>query len=123
MLSGPTDKRKTPRRTADRARRPVWVKEQRDGSEYMYLATNLSEGGAFLGNAIPRPLGTILELELDLADEASTIAAACRVIRVNTEGKLGVAVKFVRISAEGYWRIRRYVRESSSETKSDRRRN
>jgi len=116
-----TNRRAIARRAADRAHAPVWLTERTANGEYLYCATDMSEGGAFFDRALPKPLGTKLCLELELPDDERAIAVECRVVRASDSGEPGMAVQFTQISAEGYYRIRRYVREAGMSDLFDRR--
>ncbi len=115
------DRRSGARRKARRAMRPVWVRERAGTDEYLHCARDVSEGGAFFSHAIPRVVGSLLALELEIPGEAESIVVDGRVVRVREDGAPGVAVQFVRMAAADQWRLRRYVTGAATSKLSDRR--
>lgn len=75
-------------------------------------AINLSESGVFIRSKDPPAVGTLVNLKFTvIGDELYIIEAMGEVVRrqTDTDGNVGMAVRFVELSAESAARIREVV--------------
>lgn len=88
----------------------MWVQESRDRELYFERAANLSEGGVFLENTIPHPMGTLVQLEFTLPGDSAPIRARGKIVSSMGGGSdLGMGVQFVDLDPEIARRIRAFI--------------
>jgi len=90
-------------------------------SEKIY---DLSEGGIYIRTTEPRPLGSIIALELKLFENDEPILVKGKVIRIvypkGAPKKFppGMAVQFIELDEQHREKIRRYVQQRKELSKS-----
>ena len=101
--------------TAERRQGPrvpvqIWVEEATDRELYFQRSANLSAGGIYLENTIPRPVGTRVTLRFTLPGENDRFEVRAEVVgAIAGEEEMGMGLKFVDLSGEQAERIRQYV--------------
>ncbi len=86
-----------------------------DGSDFVNLASDISEDGIFIRNFSPPPVGTEVRLKVRLPDQADgQLQLVGKVVRVaDSVGveERGMGVEFAAIQADSLQTVRRFVRE------------
>ena len=103
------EKRKHPR-----SRVQIWAKEKGDNYTRFHLISNLSCGGLLLEKKLPFPVGSELNLELDLADTGETIHIKSLVVNnYNTPDMdaFGTGLKFIEMGAEDRKKIETFLEQ------------
>jgi uncharacterized protein (TIGR02266 family) len=86
------------------------------GREYADLSTNISEGGIFIKNFSPPPVGTSVSLTVKLPQEWGNqpMKIVGRVAHINNDPdphKRGMGIEFLSVTAETVPMIQYFVRE------------
>lgn len=86
------------------------------GREYADLSTNISEGGIFIKNFSPPPVGTAVTLTVKLPEEWGNqpMKIVGRVAHINNDSdphKRGMGIEFLSVAAETVPMIQYFVRE------------
>ena len=101
------DRRKNPRIGVH-----IWAEEQFQNSTYFHLLSNLSIGGFFIKKSLPFPVGSMVELELELPNSNKKLRVKGIVINnysANDSAAIGTGIQFfdikesVRKKIEGYF--------------------
>lgn len=88
----------------------IWVEEATDRELYFQRSANLSTGGIYLENTIPRPVGSQVTLRFTLPGETHRFEVRAEVVgAVAGEEEMGMGLKFLDLSAEQVERIGQYV--------------
>jgi uncharacterized protein (TIGR02266 family) len=98
------------RRADARAEVAIWVQERTRDALYYQRATNLSLGGVFLDGTLPHPPGTLVELDLEIA-EHDPIRVEGEVVG-RAPGGVGMAVRFVGLDARARMALASYLDRS-----------
>jgi uncharacterized protein (TIGR02266 family) len=90
------------------------------GREYADLSTNISEGGIFIKNFSPPPVGTAITLTVKLPEEWGNhpLKIVGRVAHINDDSdphKRGMGIEFLSVTAETVPMIQYFVREIYSQ--------
>ena len=90
------------------------------GREYADLSTNISEGGIFIKNFSPPPVGTAITLTVKLPEEWGNqpMKIVGRVAHINNDPdphKRGMGIEFLSVTAETVPMIQYFVREIYSQ--------
>ena len=90
------------------------------GQEYADLSTNISEGGIFIKNFSPPPVGTAVTLTVKLPGEWGNqpMKIVGRVAHIDNDPdphKRGMGIEFLSVSAETVPMIQYFVREIYSQ--------
>lgn len=90
------------------------------GREYADLSTNISEGGIFIKNFSPPPVGTSITITVKLPDEWGNqpMKIVGRVAHINNDPdphKRGMGIEFLSVSADSVPMIQYFVREIYSQ--------
>ena len=90
------------------------------GREYADLSTNVSEGGIFIKNFSPPPVGTAITLTVKLPGDWGNqpMKIVGRVAHINDDPdphKRGMGIEFLSVTAESVPMIQYVVRESYSQ--------
>jgi uncharacterized protein (TIGR02266 family) len=98
------------RRHGNRVPVQIWVEEKTDRELYFQRSANLSEGGIYLENTIPHPVGTRVTLRFSLPGEAQKLEVAAEVVgAVAGEEEMGMGLKFLNLGAGDAARLRKYI--------------
>ena len=76
------------------------------------MTKNISAGGLLFVSNTPIPVGSILELKLELPDVQGPVQCLSRVVRVSetaTDKSYDIGVYFLDITSAGRARIRKYI--------------
>ena len=97
-----------------------WYLQGVNGREYADLSTNISEGGIFIKNFSPPPVGTAITLTVKLPEEwgSHPMKIVGRVAHINDDPdphKRGMGIEFLSVSAETVPMIQYFVREIYSQ--------
>ena len=95
-------------------------REMFQGREYADLSTNISEGGIFIKNFSPPPVGTAVTLTVKLPGEWGNqpMKIVGRVAHIDNDPdphKRGMGIEFLSVSAETVPMIQYFVREIYSQ--------
>jgi uncharacterized protein (TIGR02266 family) len=90
------------------------------GREYADLSTNISEGGIFIKNFSPPPVGTAITLTVKLSEEwgSQPMKIVGRVAHINNDPdphKRGMGIEFLSVTADSVPMIQYFVREIYSQ--------
>lgn len=79
--------------------------------EHLSVTENISAGGMLLYVDEPLPVGSILELKLELPSESDSIECLARVVRIETTAEKSylIAVCFLDLSGAERSRLNKYV--------------
>src|SRR5687767_3405723 len=83
------------RRATDRVPIEMWVEETTDRELYFQRSGNLSEGGIFLENTVPHPIGTLVNLMFTLPGDSDPIRIQGEIVNAAEGKQLGMGIKFV----------------------------
>ena len=75
---------------------------------YFQRGSNLSCGGIFLENTVPRPMGTVVTLAFSLPGEDDRIVVRGEIVNAR-DGSLGMGIKFIDLPSVDHDRIARFV--------------
>jgi uncharacterized protein (TIGR02266 family) len=81
-------------------------------------SVNISRSGMFLSSADPRPVGTIVDFELALADGLSLLRGKGEVVRVSSGPVAGMGVRFRELDQEARRFLDRIVQVNEEEGRS-----
>lgn len=101
------DRRKNPRVGVH-----IWAKEQFQNAIYFNLLSNLSIGGFFIKKNLPFPVGSVVELELELPDSNQRLRVKGIVINnynANDSAAIGTGIQFCDIKESVKKNIERYL--------------
>jgi hypothetical protein len=85
------DRRKAPRVPVE-----MWVEEVHENELYFQRTADLSVGGIFLEKTIPHPVGTVINLKIELPDGEEPFMVRGEIVSVGDDrGVLGMGVKFI----------------------------
>ncbi len=100
------------RRSSVRLRVELWVEETTERELYIQRSSNLSEGGIFLENTVPHPVGTLINLSFQLPGEREPIKTRGEIVSCGSPGsELGMGVKFVDLDEASRQRIGRFIQD------------
>jgi uncharacterized protein (TIGR02266 family) len=103
------------RRQVPRVPVQIWVEEASERELYFQRSANLSEGGIYLENTIPHPIGTRVTLRFALPGEKDKMQILAEVVgAVAGEDEMGMGLKFVELDIAAAQRIRQYIAEKNS---------
>lgn len=98
------------RRSGLRVAVQMWVEEKHERARYFQHSSNLSEGGLFIEQTIPHPVGTQVEIEFTLPGDGEPIRVLAEIVNaLEDEERLGMGMKFMNLSHEQAARIRRFI--------------
>ncbi len=97
----------TERRSNQRTDLDLWVDADLDGAVRVHRATDLSLGGISLSQAIPKPPGSRVSLELRIPDRDAAMRVEAEVTSV--ERRHGVGMRFVDLSRDQRVRLADYL--------------
>ncbi|MBI5533859.1 MAG: PilZ domain-containing protein [Deltaproteobacteria bacterium] len=103
------------RRRFKRVAATLAVTETSDTNFYVGLTEDISEGGIFVATHVAEPIGSLVELTLELGDGAEPIAFKGRVRWLRECEPQGMGVMFEGLSAEHQARIAAFMRSRSPE--------
>ncbi len=89
----------------------IWVEEAATDHELYYQrSANLSAGGMYLENTIPRAIGTQVTLRFNLPGDQDRFEVRAEVVSaIAGEEEFGMALKFVNLEPQRAERIRQFV--------------
>jgi len=90
----------------------IWIKETCENAVYYHLITNLSKGGFFIDKRLPFPIGSSIEVELDLSAFDSGLCVKGIVVdnyRDPASNTLGAGVKFIEMDEDVTAKIEAYL--------------
>ena len=96
------------RRSSLRLPIEMWVEDLTDGGIVHRRAGNLSQGGLYLDQTIPLPMGTVVKLRFELPGDPEPLTVSGEIVSVVSK-VLGMGVKFIAISPEIQERLNAYV--------------
>ena len=100
----------TERRHGARVPVQIWVEEKTDRELYFQRSANLSEGGIYLENTIPHPVGTRVSLRFSLPGDEQKIEVRAEVAAaIAGEEEFGMGLKFVDVDGAVLERIQKYI--------------
>jgi uncharacterized protein (TIGR02266 family) len=97
------------RRSSDRIAVEMWVEESTDRELYFQRSANLSEGGIFLENTVPHPLGTIVNLQFTLPGDSDAIRCQGEIVNPAEGKQLGMGIKFVSLDSKVRQRLQQFI--------------
>jgi uncharacterized protein (TIGR02266 family) len=97
---------------------PVKVRYQSILDFHGTQSVNISRSGMFLASADPRPVGTIVDFELALADGLSLLRGKGEVVRVTSGPVAGMGVRFRELDQEARRFLDRIVQVNEEEGRS-----
>ncbi len=101
------------RRRGDRARIQIWAEEKQGDSRYFHLLSNLSSGGFFIEKQLPFPVGSMVDLEIELPDMPEKVQIKGLVVNnyQDPDSKnLGAGVKFIDLNSAAKKRIKQFLK-------------
>jgi uncharacterized protein (TIGR02266 family) len=81
-------------------------------------SVNISRSGMFLSSTDPRPVGTLIDFELALADGLSLLKGKGEVVRVTSGSRAGMGVRFRELDPEARRFLDRIVQVNEEEGRS-----
>ena len=103
------------RRLVPRVPVQIWVEEASERDLYFQRSANLSEGGIYLENTIPHPVGTRVTLRFSLPGDKEKLQVLAEVVgAIAGEEEMGMGLKFVELAEEAAQRIRQFIAHASS---------
>jgi uncharacterized protein (TIGR02266 family) len=97
------------RRATDRIPVEMWVEETTERELYFQRSGNLSEGGIFLENTIPHPVGTVVTLSFTLPGDSEAIRTQGEIVNAAEGKQLGMGIKFVGLDARQKQRLQGFI--------------
>ena len=97
------------RRSNSRIPVEMWVEESTDHELYFQRSANLSEGGLFLENTIPHPIGKVVTLSFTLPGDSQLLTVLGEIVNTPDPGQLGMGVKFLEVDEATQRRIQGFV--------------
>ena len=90
----------------------IWAEERFQDSTYFHLLSNLSEGGFFIKKKLPFPVGSLVELKLELSNLNESLHV--KGIVVNNYNKndsvfIGTGIQFVDMDKDAGEKIKNYL--------------
>jgi uncharacterized protein (TIGR02266 family) len=102
------------RRHGQRVPVQIWVEEATDRELYFQRSANLSEGGIYLENTIPHPVGTRVTLRFALPGDKEKVQVRAEVVgAIAGEDEMGMGLKFLDLEREHAQKIRQYIAHAS----------
>lgn len=97
------------------ARSPISIPvEIRDGRGFsLHASDDLSLGGAFFGRSIPNPVGSRVQVALNLPGEPPIVCDG-EVVNVPDARNFGMGVRFLNMSAEDRTRLERFTTKAQT---------
>jgi uncharacterized protein (TIGR02266 family) len=103
------------RRQVPRVPVQIWVEEASERELYFQRSANLSEGGIYLENTIPHPVGTRVTLRFALPGDQDKLQILAEVVgAIAGEEEMGMGLKFVELDHAAAERIRHYIAQKGS---------
>jgi uncharacterized protein (TIGR02266 family) len=100
----------TERRQGSRVPVQIWVEEATERELYFQRSANLSNGGIYLENTIPRPVGSHVSLRFSLPGEVEQFQVRAEVVgAVAGEEEMGMGLKFLDLPPSDAERLSSYV--------------
>jgi uncharacterized protein (TIGR02266 family) len=98
------------RRQVKRVPVQIWVEEATERELYFQRSANLSEGGIYLENTIPHPLGTRVTLRFAIPGDKEKLEVKAEVVgAIAGDEEMGMGLKFLDLSPAHADRIRQYI--------------
>jgi uncharacterized protein (TIGR02266 family) len=98
------------RRQVPRVPVQIWVEEATERELYFQRSANLSEGGIYLENTIPHPIGTRVTLKFALPGSKDQMKVQAEVVgAVAGEDEMGMGLKFLDLEVGHVQKIRQYI--------------
>ncbi len=97
------------RRTGTRIPVEMWVEETSERELYFQRSANLSPGGVFLGNTVPHPVGTVVNLSFTLPGDSQRLQVRGEIVNASDGGQLGMGVKFLDLDPATQQRIANFI--------------
>src|SRR5437868_593711 len=93
------------RRSSDRIAVEMWVEESTERELYFQRSANLSEGGIFLENTVPHPIGTVVNLQFTLPGDSEPMRAQGEIVNAAEGKQLGMGIKFIGLDSKQKQRL------------------
>ncbi len=103
------------RRSVRRAQTRIWAKEISKNMTSFHLVSNISHTGLHIEKKLPLPMGTTINLELELAgpDEKIQVKGIVNNTYKDSDSNImGTGVEFVEISEDGKKKIDNYLKQT-----------
>jgi uncharacterized protein (TIGR02266 family) len=97
------------RRSSDRIAVEMWVEESTERELYFQRSANISEGGIFLENTVPHPVGTLVNLQFTLPGDSDAIRAQGEIVNAAEGRQLGMGIKFVSLDSKVRQRLQQFI--------------
>ena len=89
----------------------MWVEETSERELYLERSANLSLGGIYLENAIPRALGSVIKLQFTLPGDSQPIQVRGEIVNVGETAKFGMGIRFVDLPDAEQKRLAAFIDE------------
>ena len=102
------------RRQAPRVGVQIWVEEATEHERYFQHSADLSTGGIYLKNTIPRPVGTVVSLSFSLPGSPEKFETKAEVVgAIAGDKEMGMSLKFLDLAPAHIEQIRRFIETHS----------